>query len=473
MPNTQKHIFDSATMRDFRLLLATRLKFYANYVRRHFDRRTIIYIFLIGLIFFYMVLRSPADVGFSLAFLSDPSFPETWLSFWAQTLVLVYIFAFSLTWITLKSRNEGILLGAVPFNNGAVFLYYLSRLWLKSGVVVFGGAALFLLGEASFIQRISLSVLAFFIYALLLLAAFIRASSLLRNLSKKGKMLAGWGGQEAVLLALFAIAPRLVFSRETPGALFSATAAAAVLAGAFFLFQRAARYWTLEVATEATLFSKREKQNSSQSRSSWLKAKSLLGQLILQDFFFLKNARKSLFVWMGVQTTMMLMIAIMNPDFRGVVAGLIFFQCILGFFSLSALTELFKRDAETFFLIKQLPLSAGKLWQARWITTILIIALPSALPVLALLIKFSFSLGALIWGATILAFLPAILAMIFCSAGFSTFPHANYGATMFAISFVLTVLFWFYAPPATVLMIGLFFYWIRKSVRRMKYLEAG
>jgi hypothetical protein len=57
------------------LLLRTRLHYYRNYLRHHFDRMVRLEIGLIVAILLFLTVRSPADIGYSLKFLRAENFP--------------------------------------------------------------------------------------------------------------------------------------------------------------------------------------------------------------------------------------------------------------------------------------------------------------------------------------------------------------------------------------------------------------
>jgi hypothetical protein len=64
------------------LLIRTRLRYYRNYLRHHFDRTARIEIAFIILILIFMIGRSPADIGYNVKFLSATDFPLRWAFYW-------------------------------------------------------------------------------------------------------------------------------------------------------------------------------------------------------------------------------------------------------------------------------------------------------------------------------------------------------------------------------------------------------
>lgn len=110
-----------------RLLLKTRIRYSKNYLRTHFDRITLIELGLILLIFAALVLRSPADVGYSLRILGEPQFAD----WWAYAFVLSYPWAFLLfvvlAYFAGRRRVEWRLLGALPIDRSTLLSYHLAR----------------------------------------------------------------------------------------------------------------------------------------------------------------------------------------------------------------------------------------------------------------------------------------------------------------------------------------------------------
>jgi hypothetical protein len=73
------------------LLLSTRLRYYRNYLRHHFDRLVWLEIGVIILILFYFVGRSPADIRYNLKFLLAEDFAWQYAKLWAALPPLFYL----------------------------------------------------------------------------------------------------------------------------------------------------------------------------------------------------------------------------------------------------------------------------------------------------------------------------------------------------------------------------------------------
>ena len=89
----------------FPLLFKTRLRYYRNFIRAHFDRVTLLDLALIGLILLYLTARSPADIGYRLEALLSPDFAEQWQVRWLTLLPLFYLVAEVMAWVTLRPAN--------------------------------------------------------------------------------------------------------------------------------------------------------------------------------------------------------------------------------------------------------------------------------------------------------------------------------------------------------------------------------
>ena len=97
------------------LLIKTRLQYYRNYVRYHFDRRTKIEIAIIFLFLLFLLARSPADIGYNFKWMSDKNFPNKWASIFSIYLLFFYLSAEGVAWYTLRRSREWQLLGSLPF----------------------------------------------------------------------------------------------------------------------------------------------------------------------------------------------------------------------------------------------------------------------------------------------------------------------------------------------------------------------
>jgi len=97
------------------LLLRTRRRYYRNYLRHHFDPMVWLEIGAIILILFYLVGRSPADIGYNLKVLIAKDFHLKYSNHWVTLLPIFYLSVEALALITLRPSGELQMLGASHF----------------------------------------------------------------------------------------------------------------------------------------------------------------------------------------------------------------------------------------------------------------------------------------------------------------------------------------------------------------------
>src|SRR5574342_640075 len=136
------------------LLLRTRLRYYHNYLRHHFDRMVWLEIGLIVFILFYLIGRSPADMGYSLKFLLAKEFPFLYAQNWVALLPLFYLVSEALALLTLRPTGDWQILGALPVLKPAITNYHLLRHGSKILALLLAGTAPFWIGEVSRIEKL-------------------------------------------------------------------------------------------------------------------------------------------------------------------------------------------------------------------------------------------------------------------------------------------------------------------------------
>jgi hypothetical protein len=90
----------------------------------------------------------------------------------------------------------------------------------------------------------------------------------------------------------------------------------------------------------------------------------------------------------------------------------------------------------------------------------------------ALVIPLKFAIGAGFLFYFLLALLiPAVFAAMYCNAGFGLFPNLKFCGVLLNIALGLIILFWFYMPFGSLILLGIGALWIRKSQRHFQFLE--
>jgi hypothetical protein len=186
-------------------LLRTRLRYYHNYLRHHFDRVVWLEIGLIVLLFFYLAGRSPADIGYNLKFLQAADFSFRYASQWAALLPLFYLIAEILALITLRPAGEWQILGALPIHQQAITNYHLLRHLGKIFGLFLLGTVPFLIGSGSIAGKTLRYSFALSALLALQLAGFIQAGVLRNAHERWPRKLRRWLPLEAAIIFLLVI----------------------------------------------------------------------------------------------------------------------------------------------------------------------------------------------------------------------------------------------------------------------------
>ncbi|MGH7494143.1 MAG: hypothetical protein ACREOO_17350 [bacterium] len=184
----------------FFLLFKTRLHYYRNFLRAHFDRVTVIELACIGLIFLYLAARSPADIGYRPEAFFTPEFAARWMVRWLSLLPLFYFAAEFLAWVTLRPAGEWQILAALPFQKYALLRYQLARHFLKTASLLLIGILPFAIGRGDSWSAGLQSVTALVFMSALQLMAFAQAH-LLRSRAAPARKWGRWGLGEIIIMA--------------------------------------------------------------------------------------------------------------------------------------------------------------------------------------------------------------------------------------------------------------------------------
>jgi hypothetical protein len=159
--------------------------------------------------------------------------------------------------------------------------------------------------------------------------------------------------------------------------------------------------------------------------------------------------------------------------FNETFVSLISIEILFSLLWTKTILNLFENDIHAFILIRSLSVSASVQWWSRWMFIAGIITLPLIIPTLIIVIRFGIRFQAVIFSLVSLIAIPGLIATLFCNSGFGLFPHINLTGLILTISLILIVLFWFFMPFGSLLILAVIFFWIRKSQRHFKYLELS
>lgn len=451
------------------LLLRTRLRYYRNYLRHHFDRMVWLEIGLIVTILLFLTVRSPADIGYSLKFLRAEDFFLRFAEHWAALLPIFYLIVEALALVTLRPTGEWQILGALTIDKRAITNYHLLRHLGKTVGLLLLGTLPFWIGNDSAFVKISHGLFALGFLLLLQFAAFAQAYTL-RNVHKKtSQKLLQWLSLEgAIILFLIGGAPwlRSMFVGATSHALIAALPTWSLALALLFYLRRAYEPGWIETQTSQANGNIVNRHRGIVSSNKM----GLTGALILHDVQFLWRRKRSTFAWLSLAAIILAAAAFAQESAEAAYASSIVLEIIFSFLLINALLILFEREVKTAGLIRSLPIGARKLWRSRWLLAAGFIVLPMLLPILIIPFKFTVGVGFLFFLGVAIG-VPAVFAALYCNAGFGLFPNTKYCSLLLNISLGLMILFWFYMPFGTILLLGIAALWIGKSQRHFQFLE--
>lgn len=446
------------------LLLQTRLRYYRNYLRHHFDRRFIIEIILILFIFLYLVGRSPADIGLRLSAFTSADFSSRWVTWWVALLPAFYLFAEFMAWVTLRRSGEWQLLGSLPITRDTMTRYHLLRHAGKTFAWLFCGTVLFLFDT----RDVAVALLRFLTAAGIMLtlqfAGFAQASALRAQRMAVVLKTSRWLAVECSIFSLLILGANWLQAQwvQPASLIWVSLTLSWLLVIALWLYIRRWHDPAITAVGERKTSGRRLRQNQL----------SVLAEVfILRDVLFLWRRRRSFFVLLFCAILICALVAVSQTDMRAAFAGCLFVQLLFGVILINSLLQLFEGDAKTAGLLRALPLEVKRLWRTRWLFAACCLALPVLLPALVLPFKFSLDKTYMLFVLFGFFALPAILALLYCTAGFAMFPHLRLAGLMLNVSLVLMFLFWFFMPVGTIILPGLALLWIRKAQRHFQALE--
>jgi len=450
------------------LLLRTRLRYYRNYLRHHFDRVARIEIAIIILIAFYLTGRSPADIGYRLAFVQEADFPQRFASAWISLLPLFYFLAEALALMTLRPTGEWQMLGALPLSKQAITNYHLLRHVGKTLLLLLIGTLPFYAGNGNIFVKVFHFLTALGIL-LTLQAAGFRQAHLLRSSSQKllRRILLWLPTEVLIVSAMIASAFLLqnVFFGGTALALVSASLVWAVLAGVLSHLYRVYQPSEAEIAPA--------RRTIVNARPAWeiVQKTGISGALIIRDMQLLWRRQRATYFLFLVYVVIASIPIIAHAKSEDVYASSIAVQIVFSWLLINLLLALFEYDGESLGLIKSLPLKPEKLWRSRWRLTAGLLILPMLIPIFLTPIKHSLDLGFPLFVFLAALIVPMIFATLYCNAGFGMFPQIKYGGIILNISLLLMLLLWFFMPFGTPLLLAVMLFWIRESQKHFQFLE--
>ena len=194
--------------------------------------------------------------------------------------------------------------------------------------------------------------------------------------------------------------------------------------------------------------------------------------MIWRDLKFLRAGKRSIFILVVLAAIIILLAGLAQSSAAEAYASSIVLEGIFGFMLINTLLVLFEHDTKTSALQRTLPLSASACWKARWLLASGFMAAPVLGIVLVIPVFFKIEMG-FVFFIGLGLILPGIFAAVYCNAGFGLFPNIKFFGVLLNILLGLMILFWFYMPLGTVILLAISVLWIRKSQRHFQFWEIG
>jgi len=456
------------------LLIKTRLKYYRNYIRYHFDRTTKIELGLIVLVFLLLIVRSPADIGYNFKWMSDDTFPAKWANIFSICLPIFYILSEAFAWHTLRRSGEWQLIGSLPFGRKSIANYYLSRQFAKLLFFIIIGVLPFWLALTSNLAiRTIRSLAASGVLTLLLLAGFTQAFYLRNRAKPFWRKIIRWIIFELIIISstiLLIPWSRTTFSEPLNLGLLGLLLTWGI---SFLLLKSIQKSFVLHDTESRSRRGKKSVAKTADIHSIFNFTHGFYLIFIMHDLVYLWRQKRSKFFIPILSIAIALLICFTESDAQAVYLAIIFLELLLSLFFIQTATDLFDRDAEKFSLIRSLPVTTSSLWLQRWLLLFGIIAMPMLVPAIVLLLKHGIDSSFILFLFASWAAIPSVLATIFCNACFGLFPQAKLSGYMISITIIMMILFWFFMPFGTLILLGVMVFWIRKSQKHLQFLEVG
>lgn len=441
-----------------KLLLKTRLLYYLNFIRAHFSRRLQIEIGLLALLGLYLLLRSPADIGYRLDGIFSGAYSPERLESRVGLLWLFYLLAEAAAYVTLRPTADRDLLAGLPVSQNTFFGYSLLRFLLKISPLLFVGTIPFLGSPRPLTFRLSVFALTNLVLLTPALLAFSQARQLRRRRFWR------WLLMEVPLLVLLIFAPKPFRQMPEWGLLFWFAIALLVSGGIF--------WHTLHTFSPENIGSGTRRTGTLLTgHTLWRFTQSATLACSINDLYFLLRKKRSVFWMLGLETFVVSASVLSQKELAAALISIVFIQVLFSWLLvLNLLLVLFERDAKL-QIFRNLPLNASQVWWARWLLVAFFCAAPLLLPLGIILAKFHLTLQFPLFAAGILLLVPSVLGTIFCNTGFTLFPQANLAGYLMNFSILLVVLFWFYMPFGSFFILGIMLFWIRKSQKHFQLAE--
>jgi len=375
----------------------------------------------------------------------------------------------ALTFITLRPTGEWQMLGALPVAKSAVINYHLLRHSGKTIGLLFLGTMPFLLGDHSMFLKLARCFFASGMLLALQFAGFVQAYHL-RNAGKSlPRRILRWLPIETVILIILVIgASQLEFlPLNSNDKILLAWPAGWIPAAALFLYLRRDYEPGL---IESQTPGKHEAICPTVTINLFSRKGGTTSALIWRDLKFLWMKKRSAYILLAFAAGVILLACLAQSTATEAYASSIVLEIIFSFMLINVLLILFEHDAKSVGLMQALPVSASTCWKSRWLLAAGFMVAPVLFTMSILPFIFTIGIGFALFLA-IGFIIPVIFAALFCNAGFGLFPNIKFCGVLLNVSLGLMLLFWFYMPFGTIILLASGALWIRKSQRHFQFLE--
>ena len=453
-----------------KLLLKTRFRYYRNYLKYHLDKITTIELGLVLLVFLFLLARSPGDIGYNLKWFFSSDFPQQWAKIFSFLLPIFYIISEFFAWLTLRPSAEWHILGTLPFRKIAVTNYYLLRHTTKTFSFFFVGSIVFLGGAAPFYLRLIHLFFGLGLLILLQLISFVQAQNF-RNPHRQN-----WKGKVRwLLIEVLMIGFLLVSAKYIRPALTTPVSLHLVLILSIWIinliFYHLIPKHFVPYVSEVKAFQKQTLGKTSLYSSLLKKLKGPKTAFITRDIIFLWRQKRSTFYLFTFGEILLLLISIFMEEAFAAYVTLLSLQFLISLLLIKTVVLLFQNDGDGYEMTRTLPINPGSFWLARWLFIFGFLSLQMIIPACIIPIVFKIKLGFIGFAAVGFFGIPSIMATLYCNSGFGLFPHVHLTGYIIIVSILFIILFWFFMPFGSLIILGVILFWIRKSQKRFQYLE--
>ena len=453
------------------LLIKTRIQYYRNYIRYHFDKTTILEIAFIFLIFLFLTIRSPGDIGYNFKWLFQEDFPARWASIFTTLLPIFYLVGEGFARYTLRPAKEWQILGWLPFAKISIANYYLCRYLSKTSLFILMLTLPFWGG--SHVEpglRAIRFIVALGIILTLQLVAFTQASVFRNpNLSSFQKGIR-WLLPDILIVGLLVLVAPQLQSWLTGNWSFGLSLLLVTwIIGAIFLRLIQTSFSLREVKTKVY---RQSKVSDAVYRRSFIRmVGGIISVFVIRDILLLWRQKKSSCMMLIIGSLILLIISFVVENEQAAYISLLCLEILVGILLINTVLAFFEQDIQTAGMTRALPIAVKTQWWARWLSVAALIVLPMFVPNFILAVKFGIGIEFILFILAALAGIPIIFATLYCNACYGLFPQIKLSGYIIAVSIALLFLFWFFMPFGTFLLLAIMIFWIRKSQKHFQFLE--